>query len=94
MAFLGCSALGALACLWLSLCLGLVLLSLCRSRSGLWCFLLPCFPFQATSQGPITSGLRTAGVAFQLPDGRDVGSKQGHRPKNRYFQVYPMPFLS
>ena len=30
--------------------------------------------------------LATAGVTFLLP-GRDVGSKQGHRPQNRYFQV-------
>ena len=45
------------------------------------------FPFRATSQGPIISGLRPRGVTCQVPDGRDVGSEQGHRPKNWYFQV-------
>ena len=54
---------------------------------GLWCFLLGDVPKTDHFR------LATAGVTFLLPDGRDVGSEQGHRPKNRYFQVSPPAYV-
>ena len=63
---------------------------LCRGSPGFGSLVpLPC------SGGflSVVFFLRAAGVAFQLPDGRDVGSNffsflvDGHRPKNRLFRV-------
>ena len=67
---------------WLSLGLGLVLLEV-----SLGSVLVPplCFFFSFRGDVPRNGHFRlvTAGVTFLLPDGRDVGSRQGHRPKNR-----------
>ena len=76
---------------WLSLVLGLGLLGVFPPGSwfGRFFFLLCVFSF--LGDGPRTDHFRlaTAGVTLQLPDGRDVGSKHGHRPKNWYLQVSP-----
>ena len=59
----------------------------CSWRSLLGRFLCLLFvPFFFFSGDVTRNGhfrLVTAGVTFLLPDGRDVGSRQGHRPKNR-----------
>ena len=57
--------------------------------SGFGRFFLLLSVFSFSGDVPRTDHFRlaTAGVTCQVPDGRDVGSEQGHRPKNRYFQV-------
>ena len=69
--------------------LGLVLLGVFPPGSwfGRFFFLLSVFSFSGDVPRTDHFPLVTAGVTFQLLDGRDVGSKQVHRPKNRYLQV-------
>ena len=88
MAFLGCSARsGCLPACGCRCVLPGAPVHLSLSL-GLWCFLLGDVPKTDHFR------LATAGVTFLLPDGRDVGSEQGHRPKNRYFQVSSLRTLA
>ena len=75
---------------WLSLCLGLVLLSLrCSALGGL---ALPFFLFgRRPKKRSLSACDRGRHIPAPVREGRRVGSS-GHRPKNRNFQVSPTPF--
>ena len=71
------------ACLWLLLCWGLVLL-VCGGS------LFSLFPFPGDDPKTDLFWLAAAGVTFQLPDGRDVGSRaKGTDPRTGAFR-YPL----
>ena len=57
---------------------------------GLWCFLLPCFRFRATSQRPIISGLRPRASHSCSWTGGTSGRSRGTDPRTGFFR-YPFP---
>ena len=89
------SGLRLVARWWLSIGLDLVLLGVFPPCSCLGSVLLPSLcSFFFSGDVPKTdhSRLATAGVTFLLPDGRDVGSKQGAPTQEPVFSGIPFVF--